>query len=274
MHQNALKINLYFCGKVLKIMRLVDTHTHLYLEQFDDDRAAVLQRAVARQVQAFYLPNVDSGTIDGMLRMERDYPGQCFPMMGLHPCSVKEDVEKELKVVEEWLERRSFAAIGEIGIDLYWDKTFVAEQQMAFRRQANWAKSLGIPIVIHSRESTDMLIDLVSEEQDGRLSGIFHCFTGDFEQAEKIIDLGFHLGIGGVLTFKNAGLDKTVEKIDLRHLVLETDAPYLAPAPHRGKRNESAYVRLVAEKLAAVKEIDLEDVARETSRNADRIFQQ
>ena len=255
-------------------MRLVDTHTHLYLEQFDEDRPSVIQRALEHQVEAFYLPNVDSATIDAMLQMETDYPGRCFPMMGLHPCSVGEDVEKELKLVEEWLERRPFVAIGEIGIDLYWDKTYVAEQRMAFRRQAGWARSLGIPIVIHSRESTEMLIDLVGEEQDGRLSGIFHCFPGTVEQAAQIIDLGFHLGIGGVLTFKHAGLDKTIEKIDLRHLVLETDAPYLAPTPYRGKRNESAYVLNVAEKLSEVKGLDLEEVARVTSGNADRIFQQ
>lgn len=254
-------------------MRLVDTHTHLYLEQFDDDRAAVVQRALDNGVERFYLPNVDSRTIAGMLQMEKDFPGRCFPMMGLHPCSVKEDVEKELAAVEDWLGRRSFVAIGEIGMDLYWDKTFVEEQKMAFRRQANWAKSLGIPIVIHSRETTDLLIDLVGEEQDGRLRGIFHCFTGSVEQAEKIIDLGFLLGIGGVLTFKNAGLDKTIEKIALRHLVLETDAPYIAPTPFRGKRNESAYVRQVAEKLARVKDMDLEEVAEMTTQNAGRVFQ-
>lgn len=255
-------------------MRLVDTHTHLYLEQFDEDRPAVIERAIDQGIDNFYLPNVDGGTIEAMLQMEVDFPGRCHAMMGLHPCSVNDTFEKELKVVEDWLGRRSFVAIGEIGIDLYWDKTYVEEQREAFRRQANWAKSLGIPIVIHSRDSTDMLIELVKEEQDGRLAGIFHCFTGTLEQAEQIIDLGFHLGIGGVLTFKNAGLDKTVEKIDLRHLVLETDAPYLAPAPHRGKRNESAYVRLVAEKLASVKGKLTEEVARVTSLNADRIFQQ
>lgn len=254
-------------------MRLVDTHTHLYLEQFDEDRPAVIERAAALGVESFYLPNVDSRTIEGMLQMEVDFPGRCYAMMGLHPCSVEDTFEKELKIVEDWLARRPFVAIGEIGIDLYWDKTHVREQQVAFRRQANWAKSLGIPIVIHSRDSTDMLIDMVTEEQDGRLTGIFHCFTGTVEQAEQIIDLGFHLGIGGVLTFKNAGLDRTMEKIDLQHLVLETDAPYLAPAPHRGKRNESAYVRLVAEKLASVKGCSVEEVARMTSRNADRIFQ-
>jgi TatD DNase family protein len=255
-------------------MRLVDTHTHLYLEQFDEDRPAVIERAVGLGIDNFYLPNVDSRTIEAMLQMEIDFPGRCYAMMGLHPCSVEDAFEKELKIVEDWLARRSFVAIGEIGIDLYWDKTHVKEQQIAFRRQANWAKSLGLPIVIHSRDSTDMLIDLVKEEQDGRLTGIFHCFTGTIEQARQIIDLGFHLGIGGVLTFKNAGLDKTLEKVDLQHLVLETDAPYLAPAPHRGKRNESAYVRLVADQLAAVKGCSIEDIARVTSRNADRIFRQ
>ena len=255
-------------------MRLVDTHAHLYLQQFDEDRSEMITRAQAKGVDTFYLPNIDSRSIPSMLQMELDFPGQCFAMMGLHPCSVKEDFEKELKLVEEWLGKRDFAAVGEIGMDLYWDKTFVKEQETAFRRQANWAKTLGLPIVIHSRETTDLLIELVREIQDGRLRGIFHCFTGTPEQAREIIDLGFYLGIGGVLTFKNAGLDKTVRTIDLKHLVLETDAPYLAPVPYRGKRNESAYVWNIAQKLSEIKKVSLAEVARITSENAEDIFKQ
>ncbi len=253
-------------------MRLVDTHTHLYLEQFDADRPLVIERAIDQDIDTFYLPNIDSRSIESMLRMEEDFSGLCFAMMGLHPCSVKKNYEEELQIVEDWLEKRSFVAVGEIGIDLYWDKTFVKEQREAFRRQARWAKSLGLPIVIHSRESTDMLIELVSEEQDGRLQGVFHCFTGNERQARAIMDLGFYLGIGGVLTFKNAGLDKTLAKIDLSRVVLETDSPYLAPAPYRGKRNDSAYLRYVAEKKANVKKLELQEIARITSQNADDLF--
>ena len=193
-------------------------------------------------------------------------------MMGLHPCSVKENYEEELEIVEGWLKKRSFCAIGEIGIDLYWDKTFFEQQKKAFLKQVQWAKELEIPIVIHSRESIDIIIDLLKPEKDERLRGIFHCFTGDIRQAQEIIDLGFLMGIGGVLTFKKSGLDKTLANVDLAHLVLETDAPYLAPTPFRGKRNESAYVSLVAEKLAAVKDVSLEEIAAITTKNAEELF--
>lgn len=253
-------------------MELVDTHTHLYGEQFSEDRPAMIARALAAGVQRFYLPAIDSGVIDDLLALEAAYPERCFAMMGLHPCSVRENYEEELAIVADWLGRRPFAAVGEIGIDLYWDKTHYEEQRRAFLRQVEWAKELGLPIVIHSRESIDLILDLLEPLAGGALTGIFHCFTGTGEQAARIIDLGFLLGVGGVLTFRNAGLDQTLAAIGLEHVVLETDAPYLAPVPHRGQRNESAYLRLIAGKLAAVKEVSLEEVARITTANADRMF--
>lgn len=250
----------------------VDTHTHLYSRKFDRDRSEVIQRALDAGVEAFYLPNIDRSSIEAMLQLEESYPQQCFAMMGLHPCSVKEDFREELAAVEGWLSRRAFCAVGEIGIDLYWDKTFFEQQKEAFLQQIEWAKELALPIVIHSRESIDIIIELLQGVNDERLRGIFHCFTGNRRQASAIIDLGFHLGIGGVLTFKNAGLDKTVASIPLEHLVLETDSPYLAPVPHRGKRNESAYVVSVAERLAEVKGLPLEEVASVTRENSYAIF--
>jgi TatD DNase family protein len=254
-------------------MKLIDTHTHLYAKQFDDDRAEMMQRAFANKVEAFYLPNIDSSSIEGMLELEQTYPGQCFAMMGLHPCSVKENYKEELATVKEWLDKRPFVAIGEIGIDLYWDKTFFEQQKEAFLTQVEWAKELDIPIVIHSRESTSIIIELLREVKDDRLRGIFHCFGGSVEEAEAIIDLGFLLGIGGVLTFKKSGLANTLASVDLKHIVLETDSPYLAPVPYRGKRNESSYVLHVAEKLATVKQMGLDEVAQITTENANALFQ-
>jgi len=253
-------------------MQLIDTHTHLYVQQFEDDRAETIERAVAAGVEKFYLPAIDSETHEAMLGLEAANPDSFFAMMGLHPCSVKADYEKELKIVEEWLSKRHFCAVGEIGIDLHWDTTFFEQQKDAFRRQINWAKDLDVPIVIHSRKSTWEVIEILSAEKSEKLRGIFHCFGGSVEEANAIIDCGFHLGIGGVLTFKRAGLDKTMEEIDLEHVVLETDSPYLAPSPYRGKRNESAYVKLVAEKMAAIKGIDVAEVAQITSENAKKIF--
>lgn len=253
-------------------MRLIDTHTHIYLEQFDEDRTEMIQRALGSGVEQFFLPNIDSSSIARMLEVEEAWPGRCFAMMGLHPCSVKENFEEELAIVREWLDERPFCAVGEIGIDLYWDKSFFEQQKEAFLQQVEWAKELGAPIVIHSREATDILIELVEQVKDERLSGVFHCFSGTEEQARRIIGLGFYLGIGGVVTFKNAGLDKVMENTGLEHVVLETDAPYLAPVPRRGKRNESAYVRLVAEKLAAIKGLSFREVAEVTTKNAERLF--
>lgn len=252
---------------------LVDTHAHLYLDQFDDDRDEMLEKAIQNGIEKVYLPNIDSSTIDIMLNLEAKNPQRYFPMMGLHPCSVKENYLKELEIVEHWLAKRPFIAVGEIGLDLHWDTTFFEEQKEAFRTQIRWAKELNIPIVIHSRKSTWEAIEIVREEKDERLNGIFHCFGDGVEEAQAIIDLGFYIGIGGVLTFKRSGLDKTMEEIDLAHVVLETDSPYLAPTPYRGKRNESAYIRLIAQKLADVKGLSLEEVAKITTENAQKIFQ-
>ncbi|MBI1223632.1 MAG: YchF/TatD family DNA exonuclease [Bacteroidetes bacterium] len=252
---------------------LVDTHTHLYLPEFDTDRTAIMERAMAVGVNEFYLPAIDSRVIESMLKMEEAYPGQVHAMMGLHPCSVKEDYTVELEIVKNWLDKRPFCAIGEIGIDLYWEKSTLDIQIDAFRTQINWAKNFDVPIVIHSRESTELILDILKDEKHEKLRGILHCFTGTAEQAETAFSLGFHLGIGGVVTFKNAGLDKIVSDIPLEWLVLETDSPYLAPVPYRGKRNESAFIRLVAEKVASIKSVDLEEVAKVTTMNSKNIFQ-
>ena len=233
----------------------------------------MLQRAIAAGVERFYLPAIDSETHDAMLELEAQHPDRCIAMMGLHPCSVKENYEEELTIVREWLDKRPFVAVGEIGIDLYWDKSTLDIQIDAFRRQTEWAKDLGVPIVIHARESIDILIEQVQDLKDERLTGIFHCYTGDAEQARKIIDLGFYLGIGGVVTFKNGGLAETMSEISLDNVVLETDAPYLAPKPYRGKRNESAYVRIIAEKLAEVKNVPFSEIMAKTTANAEKIFQ-
>ncbi len=253
-------------------MELVDTHTHLYTRQLAPDIEQVVQRAKDAGVQKFYLPNIDSSSIEAMLSLENTWPESCFPMMGIHPCSVNADFEQELAVVKEWIGKRPFAAIGEIGIDLYWDKTFIEEQKTAFLQQIRWAKDLGLPVVIHCRESMDLVIDLVAREADDRLWGVFHCFTGDAKQAGKIREMGFFLGIGGVLTYKNSGLAETLHQIGLEKVVLETDSPYLAPVPYRGKRNESAYVRVVAEKAAEVLDIPLEQIAEITTDNAKALF--
>ncbi len=253
-------------------MQLIDTHTHLYVKQFDGDRREMVQRALNAGVSKLFLPNIDRDSINSMLELEAAFPKNCFAMMGLHPSSVKADYKEELAIVREWLDRRAFWAVGEMGIDLYWDKTFIKEQQDAFLIQCEWAKALGIPIVIHSRDAMDMTIDLVREVKDERLRGIFHCFTGTVEQAERIMDLEFYLGIGGVLTYPKSGLDQVMAAISLDQVVLETDSPYLPPVPHRGKRNESAYLVLVAEKLAAIKGMDVAKVAEITTANAMQIF--
>jgi TatD DNase family protein len=250
----------------------IDTHTHLYSEEFNQDRFDKITEAISQGVNAFYMPNVDSSSIDGMLQVEQKFPTQCFPMMGLHPCSVKENYKEELEIVHKWLNSRKFVAIGEIGMDLYWDKTFVKEQEIAFIQQINWALEYNYPIVIHCRQAFDEIYSVLQSLKK-LPNGIFHCFSGDVEQANKILSLGnFKLGIGGVVTFKNSGLDKVVEQIDLKYLVLETDAPYLAPAPHRGKRNESSYIPLIAQKIADIKNISLQEIATITSKNANDIF--
>jgi len=252
--------------------QLIDTHCHLYGKDFAGDIRQVIQRAENEGVQRFYLPGIDSEVIDDMLQLEQDFPGKCFAMMGLHPCSVKEDFEQELALVSDWLKKRSFSAVGEIGLDYYWDKTFVQQQHQAFHRQIEWALHYGLPIVIHSRESMADSIQIVQEHQKGNLRGIFHCFTGTLEEAKKIIDAGFYLGIGGVLTYKNTHLREVLKEVSLDHIVLETDAPYLTPVPFRGKRNESSYLKYVAEKMAEVKNISVEEVGSITTANAKKIF--
>jgi TatD DNase family protein len=233
-----------------------------------------IETAISAGVGKFFLPNIDQYSIAGMKKLQQDYPEHCYPMMGLHPCSVKENVEEELAIVEKELESTNYIAVGEIGIDLYWDKSFLKEQQTAFRRQIQWAKAKKLPIVIHCREAFDEILSILDELNDDNLFGVFHCFTGSLEQAKHILNYGnFKLGIGGVLTFKNAGLDKVIKEVSIENLVLETDAPYLAPAPFRGKRNESSYLVHIAEKLAEIYELSLLEVAEITTKNANDIFQ-
>lgn len=251
---------------------MIDTHAHIYLKEFQDDLPEVIQQSKQSGIQKIFMPNIDAHSIDHMLSLESQYKNYCIPMMGLHPCYVKEDYKAELKLVESWLGQREFCAVGEIGIDLYWDKSFMKEQIKAFETQIEWAKELKIPIVIHCRESIDMTINVVKKHQDGDLKGIFHCFSGNIDHANNVIDLNFILGIGGVVTFKNGGLDKVVPYVDLKHIVLETDSPYLAPTPYRGKRNSPGFLTHIAEKIAELQGCTVEEVARETTASANNIF--
>jgi TatD DNase family protein len=253
-------------------MVLIDTHCHLYSKSFAQDIGEVMQRAEKEGVEKFCLPAIDSECHQALLALEASYPGKCFGMTGLHPCNVKENYQSELGFVEQELGRRNWVALGEIGLDFYWDRTFEAQQYEAFHRQIQWALNYDIPIVIHSRESMAESIKVVQEHQKGRLRGIFHCFSGDAAAARQIVDLGFYLGIGGVLTYKNSGLPDAIKDIPLDQLVLETDAPYLSPVPFRGKRNESSYLKYVVHKLAEVKGVDVEEVASVTTENAQKIF--
>lgn len=253
-------------------MILVDTHCHLYLPEFDKDRPDMLQRAREKGVQRFYLPAIDSPVIDDMLQMEKDWPGECFPMMGLHPCSVKENHRRELEIVEEWLGKRRFAAVGEIGLDFYWDRSHVQEQYDSFRLQMEWALRHQLPVVIHSREAMKECIETVTPFAKRGLTGIFHCFGDSLDLARQIIDLGFYLGIGGVITYKKSGLAEVVAGLPLERLVLETDAPYLTPVPFRGKRNESSYLSFIAGRIAEAKNLTVEEVAEVTTANAGKIF--
>jgi TatD DNase family protein len=250
----------------------IETHAHLYADVFDADRDAMMQRAQAAGISAIYLPNVDMKSYPKMIALEQKYPNYCHAMSGLHPCSVKETYLSELKFVEKTLQDRKFCAVGEIGIDLYWDKTFFKEQVVAFEQQMDWAQTARIPIIIHSRNSTTEVLNLLRQKKSFTQGGIFHCFGGSVEEAKAIIDAGFYIGIGGVLTYKKSGLEETLKHIPLENMVLETDAPYLSPVPFRGKRNESAYLIPIAQKLAAVKEVSLETVGAVTSKNAQSIF--
>ncbi|WP_346856660.1 TatD family hydrolase [uncultured Draconibacterium sp.] len=251
---------------------LIDTHSHIYSEDFIHDRDEALQRAYESGVKKIVLPNIDSGSIKHMLDLSEAYPHLCYPLMGLHPTSVDEDYKEELQAIEYWLERRKFYGIGEIGIDLYWDKKFIEEQKEAFRYQIKLAKKYNLPVVIHVRNSFEETYEIVKEEQDGSLNGVFHCFSGSEIEATKIIELGFLFGIGGVVTFKNSTLDEVLKSIDISNLVLETDSPYLSPVPKRGKRNESSYLMYIAQKIAEVYNVPVARVAEITTSNARNLF--
>jgi TatD DNase family protein len=250
-----------------------DTHTHLYDERLMADSSQI-QRAIDAGVTTMYMPNCDRETIAGMLQLADAYPANCYPMMGLHPCYVKENYREELDLVTEWLDKRKFYAVGEIGLDYYWDMTYKAQQAEAFDYQMDLALKHGLPIVIHSRESTQDCIDIVRRKQNGQLKGIFHCFSGTMQEARQVVDLGLYLGIGGVVTYKKTDLPDIVKAVSMEHIVLETDAPYLAPVPHRGKRNESAYIPVIAAKVAEVMGCSVAEVAAITTANAARIFPQ
>ena len=250
----------------------VDTHCHLYASEFDDDRIGMVSKAMEAGVHEMMLPNIDSLSLEGMWDLVNAFPDHCFPMMGLHPCSVKADFKEVLSILKEDLTVRSYAGIGETGIDLYWDITFREEQVEAFEEQIRWAKEFQIPIIIHSRESLDLNIEIITRQAGEDLKGIFHCFSGSYEQAMAIHDIGFKVGIGGVVTFKKSGLDEVLPRLPMEMIVLETDAPYLAPVPFRGKRNESAYIRLIADKIAHLTGKSLQEIAIETTRNAHEVF--
>jgi TatD DNase family protein len=253
-------------------MKLIDTHTHLYVNEFVSDIDEVVKRANAEGVEKFYLPAIDSSETEALLALEKRYPDRIFAIEGIHPCSVKENFNEELDKVEAQLLQREFAAIGETGLDFYWDKTFMEQQYQSLEKHIHWAIQYKRPLVIHTRNSMQETIDFVKKFKGQGLFGVFHCFSGSLQHAKEIIDTGFLLGIGGVLTFKNSGLADVIKDVDLKHLVLETDAPYLAPVPFRGKRNESSYIKYVAMKLAEIKDISPETVAQQTTENAEALF--
>lgn len=253
-------------------MELIETHAHLYVEEFKKDLHDVIRNATENGISHFLMPNLDSDSIDPMLEIAEVYPDSCIPMMGLHPCYVKKDVEKQLYLVEDWLNKRKFCAVGEIGLDFYWDTTFKTHQEEAFKIQIELSIKHNLPIVIHSREATQEVIDILKSINNDKLKGVFHCYSGTLDQAQTLIEMGFYLGIGGVLTFKKAGLDLLVKELGAKKLVLETDSPYLAPVPHRGKRNEPLYLQLVAQKMSEILEIGKSEIAQITSENAKKLF--
>ncbi|MEN9323796.1 MAG: hypothetical protein RL699_1576 [Bacteroidota bacterium] len=253
-------------------MAFTDTHTHLYSEEFQDDQAEMMQRSLAAGVSRFFVPAIDSSCTDAMYALEANYPNEVFLMMGLHPTYVKDNYQDELAHVEKQLAARKFYAIGEIGIDLYWDKTHLEEQKIAFTTQIQWAKKYKLPIVIHCRDAFDEIFDVLESQKGPDLFGIFHCFTGTKDQALQAISYNMKLGIGGVVTFKNGKIDQFLHDIPLKHLVLETDAPYLSPVPHRGKRNESAYIPLVAQKLSEIYGFSMDEIAQITTQNSKAVF--
>jgi TatD DNase family protein len=249
-------------------MKLIDTHAHIYAPEFAADRAAMLERAFSQGIQQIYMPNIDHTSIENMLLLEEQYPEHCFAMMGLHPCYVTENFGQELQLVENWLSKRSFIAIGEIGLDYYWSTEFKAQQQEAFVFQVGLAKKYKLPVVIHCRNSFQETVDLLQKTGTAGMKGIFHCFTGTLADAQQVIEMGFLLGIGGVSTFKNGGLDKVLPFVAPEHLVLETDSPYLAPVPYRGKRNEVSYTAIIARQVADLQQLPLEKMAQITTNNA------
>lgn len=251
---------------------LIDTHCHLYLEEFEKDIDEVIIHAQKNEVRKFFLPSISSETTEALLNLEKKFPDHCFAMMGLHPCYVKDNYKEELIYAETWLKKRKFAAIGECGLDFYWDKTFIKEQYIALEKQIEWGLEYELPVILHTRNATQETIDVIKKHKTEKLKGIFHCFGGSVEEANQIIELGFYLGIGGVVTYKNAGLDNVLKDVDLKHIVLETDAPYLSPVPFRGKRNESKYLKTIAEKIADIKKCSFEEVENVTSFNANQLF--
>ena len=253
-------------------MILTDTHTHLYYQDDTEKRTALMQRCADNHIDRLFLPNVDEASVAQVFDLVKAYPDKCYPMLGLHPCSVKDDWEQVIETIKQLHHDNTIYAIGEIGIDLYWDKTTLPQQIQAFKTQIAWAKGLKLPIVIHCREAFDEVFAVLEEEQDADLRGILHCFTGNLAQAQKAIELGFYLGIGGVVTYKNGGLDKILPQIDLSHIVLETDSPYLSPVPHRGKPNESSYLVYIAQKVADLYQADLQTIANITTENSKLIF--
>ena len=253
-------------------MILIDSHAHIYLKEFEDDRDQMMGRAAGAGVQQILMPAIDSSTHNMMLGLEKNYPDLCRSMMGLHPCSVGENYRQELETISQYIKNQKFVAVGEIGLDFYWDLSFKDQQYEAFHQQLAWALQYDLPVSIHSRNATDECIEVIRQHQKGNLKGVFHCFSGNAEQARKLLELGFYLGIGGVLTFKNSGLDAVIREVDLSHLVLETDAPYLAPTPFRGKRNEPAYLTYVIQKLADIKQTTVENAAAITTANTKKLF--
>jgi TatD DNase family protein len=253
-------------------MTFIDTHTHLYMEQFDEDRRQAVMRADLAGVKLQLMPNVDSGTIGDMMAVARDFPGTCLPMMALHPTSVKPGFETELELVEHWLGKEQFVAIGETGIDLYWDKSFLEEQKQSLHRHIQLALQHQLPLVLHARKSLNEIFGVLADYRGSGLKGVFHCFPGSVQEAERALGFGFLLGIGGVVTYKNSSMAAVVEEFGLQHLVLETDSPYLPPIPYRGKRNESAYIPAIAEKVAALTGRPLAEVAMVTTNNARELF--
>lgn len=253
-------------------MIITDTHAHLYSKEFDNDRSEMIQRAIDSGVSRFFIPAIDSSYIEAMLTLEKNFPKNVYLMMGLHPTSVKKNYQDELTLVKEWLNKRNFYAVGEIGIDLYWDKSFLEQQQAAFKQQIVWAKEKNLPIVIHCREAFNEIFDVLEEVKSDKLHGIFHCFTGSLEQANRAIGFNMKLGIGGVVTFKNGGIDKFLHQIPIKHIVLETDSPYLAPTPFRGKRNESSYIVNVLDKLVDIYNLTPQEIAIITTQNSKEVF--